>query len=151
MARTDAAKIRIIIEITKFSARKISQKWIFMFNSIKTSCKTMFCLQNKKEEMVSGYSDSFVSSRHRIKRKRNGMQKFSPTWGKIIFIWYWTAYNCHLNLFFHQNWNSKSHFSTLRNFSSCSALWAFSLFTHSAILGEELFITIVSFTCTISL
>ena len=22
-----------------------------MFNSIKTSCKTMFCLQNKKEEM----------------------------------------------------------------------------------------------------
>jgi hypothetical protein len=26
LARTDAAKIRIIIEITKFSARKISQK-----------------------------------------------------------------------------------------------------------------------------
>ena len=51
----------------------------------------------------------------------------------------------------YQNWNSKSHFSTLRNFSSCSALWAFSLFTHSASLGEELLITIVSVTCTISL
>jgi hypothetical protein len=40
-----------------------------MFNSIKTSSKTMFCLQNKKEGMVSDYSDSFVSSRNRIKRK----------------------------------------------------------------------------------
>ena len=50
-----------------------------------------------------------------------------------------------------QNLNSKSHFSMLRNFSSCSFLCLFSFFTHSAILGEELFITIVSFTCTISL
>ena len=50
-----------------------------------------------------------------------------------------------------QNLNSKSHFSMLRNFSSCSSLCLFSFFTHSAILGEELFITIVSFTCTISL
>ena len=27
------------------------------------------CAKNKKDEMVSDYSNSFVSSRHRIKRK----------------------------------------------------------------------------------
>jgi hypothetical protein len=51
LARTDGAKIRIIIDNTNFSARKIMQKMeffdIFIFNNVKSDLKAILCQPNK--------------------------------------------------------------------------------------------------------
>ena len=51
LARTDAAKIRIIIDNTNFLARKITQKMeffgIFIFNNVKSDLKAILCQPSK--------------------------------------------------------------------------------------------------------